>query len=1545
MSLLRRVPFLRVLALGLTWLAVASAPSAFQAPSATSGGAAVQGAPKRRTLPQIELAPKSLDFGPLTLGQVSPTLVIEVQNVSSDDVTLTAVQGSGSGAADFSVLGPALPLVLPAAGTASLQVSFQPTVKGLRQAQVTVAYTAGSEQRTALANLVGMGLGVAGEEINVNVGGFTHVDTLGVTWSSDFGFSGGGSAVNPSSISGTLEADLYKTHRKGLAFSYALPLPSGGYAVTLHFAEPKFALPLQRVFDVSAEGALLIDDLDLAAVAGLNTAYATTHTVIVSDGVLDLSFTGGSQPALLSAIEVSSAPILAPDASLIDFGGVTSGQSHTLPLVLSNPGTAALSLSELEILQGTSGTAESFSVDLGGGVYAGMDLDVSYPLGLAIPAGGSVAGSVTFAPEAEQLDLAILVFHSNAGTVSVELSGLGGHVGHPFLHTVIAPPALSVDYDEDGSENVILDGSQSHTHYPGGSLVGFTWEEGGELLSSAPVAVVAFDVGAHDVDFTITDDTVPPEFLEDHVQVRVYPKTAVPGALATYYQATGSAGALLGAVPETADFAEPIPVLYVDGGTHVGSSTLSQNVLAVMEAKVSLPSDAYYRFRAFGGAQRMVLVNNLVVIGPVFLTAGDYDLEARFALGSAAEQPLTVELSIDGAPFTAIDAAWVVHDETDLKPVISTMPSIGTSLGGNQIAIEGVGFFPFDEVEVHWGAATLSGAALTSVSATEIRLVSPAGSGEIDVTVETPAGLSNVRKYVYDQAGPVPIQFALASEASAFSPTTGDWGPDGRFYVGSTDGKIRAIEYGDAYNIVSVTEYHGLNSLQAKAIMGLAFDPSAPPGVLRLYVSSTEIFAMGGSSFTGPAPYESLISRLDGPAFNSPVSVVTGLPTSNHDHGVNGMYFDHNGDLVVAVGGNTNAGIKWPSSGDLPESPLSGALLKARLSLGLAFQGNLTYADTLTGLVNNDQVFGESVDALPADVFVFAPGFRNPYDVVLTTSGLIYATDNGPNSGFGPASTGATTFDPTQPQFPDELALVRPGVFYGHPNRGRGRYFPEENVYMNPLVPDQPGVFRQTLTSLPSSTDGIAEYRSRTFQSQMRGDLLVSKFGGDTRRVRLSDDGLSVLGVDVITPFTGGLDVATGPGGAILAMDHNSNKVRAFVPNDLSAVGLIAHDITPWRAPASGGARFVIGGVGFGTLANTTVEFGALPAVLQSVSATRIVGFVPANPAPTAELQDVTVRVSGLPSVITDAFRYLCAPGCELGAWEPKAALPQALGRTAAGAIGGKLYVVGEGSSATAIYNLETGSWLANGAARPFPGSDHAAEVFGGKLYLLGGLGAGSEGNVQIYDPALNTWSLGAPMPWAGGAVASAKIQGKLYAAGGIVGGATVASVAAYDPALNTWSSCASMPAGRNRAAAATDGRFLYVFGGATGGGALSNGSNDVQIYAPLTNSWKWDKDGVSGLAPLPVARSGMGKAVAFQGELFVFGGETLSGAGAVAGNVYDRVDVYDPVHKSWRLETAMPNPRHGSYPVLYEGKIYLAGGAAAAGPGSSATFDVFIRR
>lgn len=291
--------------------------------------------------------------------------------------------------------------------------------------------------------------------------------------------------------------------------------------------------------------------------------------------------------------------------------------------------------------------------------------------------------------------------------------------------------------------------------------------------------------------------------------------------------------------------------------------------------------------------------------------------------------------------------------------------------------------------------------------------------------------------------------------------------------------------------------------------------------------------------------------------------------------------------------------------------------------------------------------------------------------------------------------------------------------------------------------------------------------------------------------------------------------------------------------------------------------------------------------------------------------------------------------------WEAGVSVPKSLGEVAVGVIGDRIVVVGEGNNGTFVYDPTLGEWTTNyRPVRPYVGHHHAAEVIGSRLYLFGGIGGGSEGKVQFFDLTTNTWGTGTSMPFAAASSSSAVINGLVYVAGGIVGNTTTNRVAVYNPTTNRWTELATMPVGVNHAANATDGKRLFVFGGRTGGNMVGNGFNYTQIYDPATNKWTSSATS-SSIAPLPQARGGTGKAVYYQGEFFILGGETLTGAGATSAGVYARVDVYNPTTNGWRRAADMPTARHGIFPVLRNGRLYVFGGGIKAGFSQSAITQI----
>jgi hypothetical protein len=286
--------------------------------------------------------------------------------------------------------------------------------------------------------------------------------------------------------------------------------------------------------------------------------------------------------------------------------------------------------------------------------------------------------------------------------------------------------------------------------------------------------------------------------------------------------------------------------------------------------------------------------------------------------------------------------------------------------------------------------------------------------------------------------------------------------------------------------------------------------------------------------------------------------------------------------------------------------------------------------------------------AAGVDVEVFAAGFRNTFDLTLTPAGLLYAMDNGPNLGFGPASTGPGTQSAGDVETADSLDLLAYGNYYGHPNRNRGRYDVRQNVWHGLSEPSDLGIFTQMLDEFPASTNGILSYTANTFGGAMRGDLILQQWNTSTYRATLDPTGGFVLSQEPLPVALNSLDIIQGPGGAILGVDYGGGKVVVAKPVEPQpAAGIGVYDILPWRASAAGGASFVIGGAGFGTVADTSVTIGGIDCAIVSVTPTCIRGTIPANASPTTELLDVSVASAGAIQTLTGAFRYLTPPGTD----------------------------------------------------------------------------------------------------------------------------------------------------------------------------------------------------------------------------------------------------------------------------------------------------------
>ncbi len=314
------------------------------------------------------------------------------------------------------------------------------------------------------------------------------------------------------------------------------------------------------------------------------------------------------------------------------------------------------------------------------------------------------------------------------------------------------------------------------------------------------------------------------------------------------------------------------------------------------------------------------------------------------------------------------------------------------------------------------------------------------------------------------------------------------------------------------------------------------------------------------------------------------LDLVRGLPRSEENHSINGITIDAaTNTLYLAAGGNTNMGAPSGVFARLPEFALSAAILK----IDLTAIGNTTYDlptldDPAQPGVDTTDPFGGNNGANQAllvpggPVQVYASGFRNPYDVLLSSKGLLYTDDNGHNAGQGnvpvaegPAGTCTNAVNEPGVTGPDSLHLLSPGYYGGHPNPTRGNIANTFNGQSpvqtaNPVECDYRLAVAgqgQVLATDPSSSNGLAEYTASNFGGAMKGDLLLAAFDNYITRVHLDPTGRSSLGSSTLFSTVGvrPLDVvAQGDAeafpGTIWVADYGNSTISVFEPNDFGGV-------------------------------------------------------------------------------------------------------------------------------------------------------------------------------------------------------------------------------------------------------------------------------------------------------------------------------------------------------------------------------------------------------
>lgn len=298
------------------------------------------------------------------------------------------------------------------------------------------------------------------------------------------------------------------------------------------------------------------------------------------------------------------------------------------------------------------------------------------------------------------------------------------------------------------------------------------------------------------------------------------------------------------------------------------------------------------------------------------------------------------------------------------------------------------------------------------------------------------------------------------------------------------------------------------------------------------------------------------------------------------------------------------------------------------------------------------------------------------------------------------------------------------------------------------------------------------------------------------------------------------------------------------------------------------------------------------------------------------------------------------APGsCMLGSgWSTTpSVLGGAIQETAVVALDGKIYVLGGFDASIAvvrsvrIFDTAACTW-SDGPQLPKAVHHANAAVENGTIYVVGSMQGTSFtaiGDVWSWKPATETaWTVKTSMPAGSerGAAVAGAIAGKIYVAGGLRGGAQT-TLSAYDIAGDSWDTALpALSVARDHGCGGAVGGKLYVIGGRSA--SITSQSNQVYEYTP-GGAWALR-------APMPTARGGTSCGIAAD-RIVTAGGE---GNGMVSSGVFPQVEVYDVASNSWSALPDMKTPRHGTGSAVWNGVLYIPGGATVQAFGAVDTHE-----
>ena len=307
--------------------------------------------------PQISASPASVGFGNVGVGSASPKN-ISLQNTGNAPLTITQASASGAG---FSMSGLSVPMTINPGGSATFAATFAPSTSGSASGSISVASDAlGSPMAIPLTG-AGVQAQLGANPAIFNFGGVQ----VGSTGSTQITLVNGGTA----------SVSIGQASASGAGFSVS-GLPAG-----------------------TAIGA--------GQSASFTAQFSPASSGNIS-GNISISSNAPNSPLTIALSGVGTQAQLGAVPGAAAFGNVSTGNSNSQTISLTNNGTASL------VISGTSVTGTGFSIT-----------GLSTPL--TIPTGSNVTFNAVFTPNATGSVTGSVSLVSNApnSPLTIALSGTG----------------------------------------------------------------------------------------------------------------------------------------------------------------------------------------------------------------------------------------------------------------------------------------------------------------------------------------------------------------------------------------------------------------------------------------------------------------------------------------------------------------------------------------------------------------------------------------------------------------------------------------------------------------------------------------------------------------------------------------------------------------------------------------------------------------------------------------------------------------------------------------------------------------------------------------------------------------------------------------------------------------------------------------------------------------------------------------------------------------------------------------------------------------